>query len=92
MRILLVFYLLGPAVLSTVLTWAILAPEEMVPFWPVIPICAAALGLTIWSQVWGTRFMEKHKDDRDRVGTIWSLRIASVLSLGIGPFTYFLSL
>ena len=53
--------ILGPATTSMCLTWLILAPEEIVPLWPIFIVLPAAIIFTIFSQKVAKKYFDHNK-------------------------------
>ncbi len=82
MRFILVFTILGPALLSMCLTGLVMAPEEIVPFWPIFLIIPAAIAFTVFSQ----KIVKKYFD-HDRDAKMMRI-IAPIIGFLIGPVVY----
>ncbi len=66
------------------LTWLVMAPEEIVPLWPIFLVIPATIALTVFSQ----KISKKYFDYDD--GLKFMRIIAPIIGFLVGPAVYIL--
>lgn len=84
MGLIFVLNALGPALLSTTLFWAVFAPQEIQPFWPIFIVLPLTLGMTVAGQRLTKRYFSHNAAARNMA------RLSFYAGLAVGPFVFFL--